>query len=104
MTAQLPLFDRAADRGTIDERFAQFDIDNPWVWRAFETRAFELIRAGRTHYSADGILHTVRFHHALTTKSDDGFKINNDFSSRYARKWARLHPEHAEFFHYRRIG
>lgn len=92
------------ERRSIDARFTEFDIENPWVWHAFETLTFQLIRAGRTHFSADAILHRVRFDYALHTQSDDSFKINNDYTSRYARKWAAAHPEHAEFFTYRRIA
>lgn len=91
---------------TIEERFCAFDDANPSVWKAFERHALALINAGRRHYSADGILHVIRFHVALATHNTDGdgFKLNNDYSSRYARKFATAHPEHAEFFEQRRLA
>jgi len=37
------------------------------------------------------------------TKSMDGYRLNNNFSSRYSRKWARKFPEHKDFFRQREL-
>ncbi len=99
---QLPLWGR--DRRSIAERFAQFHRQNPQVWSEFERLALMLISKGRSHYSADAILHVIRFNRALTTTANDnGFKINNDFTSRYARMFTDRHPQHADFFQVRKL-
>ncbi len=100
---QLSLLDRER---SIQERFRAFDEANPWVWEAYERHALELIAEGWKHYSSDHILHVVRYHHDRETRDTDGrgFKLNNDFTSRYARKFAAAHPEHAEFFEQRRLA
>jgi hypothetical protein len=96
------LYDLASEE-TIQERFLAFDRANPEVYAAFKDFSLRLLNAGRTHYSADGILHTVRFHTAVNGDRDGGFKIDNNFSSRYARKLAAEDTRFAEFFEFRKI-
>lgn len=76
----------AETRLGIDERFEIFDRANPLVWDWFRKFANELREMGRTRISADSILHRCRWEAISSTRSDDEFKINNDFTSRYARK------------------
>jgi len=45
----------------------------------------------------------VRWHMEIETRSDDGFKINNDFSSRYARRIMEQEPDLKGFFVTRRL-
>lgn len=88
---------------SIDERFAMFDAANPAVYAAFRRHAETLLNAGRKHYSSDAILHRVRWDFALQTTGEGGFKINDHFSSRYARKLAAEDPRFAEFFEFRTL-
>ena len=82
-------------------RFAMIDAANPQVWRLFERFTFELIRRGFRHYSADAVLHRVRWETATAIADQSTFKINNNWSAFYARKFRDLHPKHAEFFRLR---
>lgn len=94
------LFDDAG----IDARFAAFDAANPEVWKLFVQFADELRRAGRERYSADAILHRIRWHYAIRQDRPAGdFKINDHFSSRYARKLMQTDGAFAEFFELRRL-
>lgn len=77
---QLPLFG-----GTIQQRFEAHDRAHPEVYRLFRRFALELLATGRRHYSADAILQRVRWECAISTTAGD-FKVNDHFSSRYARK------------------
>lgn len=81
--------------------FAEVDAANPQVWRLFEQFAFQMIRRGFTHYSADAVLHRVRWETATPLEDQSGFKINNNWSCYYARKFIKLHPKHAQFFRLR---
>jgi len=105
MHKQMSLWDRR--QASIDQRFVDFDRSNPHVWTEFEAMALRLSRAGHKRYSADAILHVIRYDYDVRTlrasDSSDGFKINNDFSSRYARKFARQHPELSSFFEQRKL-
>lgn len=83
-------------------RFEQLLLDHPDLWRMFEAFTTELIERGVPHYSADAILHRVRFETAGRTPDDQEWRCNNDFTALLARRWAELHPHHAHFFRRRR--
>lgn len=80
--------------------FEHYDQKHPEVWLAFEEAAVRLIDRGVTHYGAKAIMEYIRYHTALTT-GDAFWKVNNNFTAGYARKFVERHPEHAEFFELR---
>jgi len=82
------------------DAFERFDADNPKVWELFVRFTKQLIARGFKHYSADAVLHRVRWETAVET-TGDAFKVNNNFVSGYARKFEREYPEHAGFFRMR---
>lgn len=75
----------------LEAAFAEFDAANPVIWDLFCHFARELIAAGHTHYSADAIVHRIRWHTNVETRSDDERKINDHHVTFYARKWLRTH-------------
>jgi hypothetical protein len=83
---------------TDERRFAEFDSAFPEVWELFKQFTFECIAEQLSRYSADAVLHRIRWE----TKSaiDDGsrFKINNNYSAMYSRKFREMYPEYAGFF------
>lgn len=85
----------------LEVAFVEFDKANPHVWYRFCEIAGEMIDAGRDHYSADAICHVIRYEHDRT-RSDDGFKLNNNHVALYARKWLNTHPSFPTFFRTRR--
>lgn len=91
------------DDNTIQARFEAFDQANPQVWDAFVRFAEELLRRGYDHYSSDAVMHRLRWHFNVETTRDGGFKLNDHFTSRYARKLARLDPRFESFFEFRRL-
>ena len=95
--SQLNLFE-------IDPKQAKLEayhLKNPEIWETFKELTFKLIKAGRTHFSADAILHTIRFNTALRGGID--FKINNNYSSMYSRLFTANFPEHKQFFEQRNL-
>ena len=88
---------------TKEERFDAFDAEHPEVYRLFCQLVGDLMAAGRTKYSADAILHRIRWEFDVNRKRDKTFKINDHFTSRYARKWQRDHLEHQGFFETREL-
>ena len=55
-------------------------------------------------YSADAILHRIRWHFTIERK-DRAFKCNNNWTAKLARWWMEKRPEHAGFFELReRVG
>lgn len=91
-----------AQRTRIEREFAEFDAANPEVWKLFVRFAFEVMQRGKRRYSADAILHRIRWFEEIETVGGRGFKVNDDFTAHYARKFIRTFPEHGDFFETRR--
>lgn len=84
-----------------DRRFAEFDALNPVVWALFQRFTNDLLAVGYRHGSADAVLHRVRWETAIGM-GDQGFKINNNFTPYYARKYHQKYPHREGFFRLRR--
>lgn len=84
------------------DAFERFDADNPKVWELFVRFTKQLIVRGFKHYSADAVLHRVRWETAVETHGDV-WKVNNNHTPYYARKFERAYPEHAGFFRKREL-
>lgn len=98
---QLGLFDTVKEPRLVRE-FRLFHADNPRVYELFCRFTQEVIEAGRTRYSADAILHRIRWHVDIEIRSGDGLKINDHFSAFYSRRWALDHPTQPDLFERRR--
>ena len=97
---QQTLFDQ---QSALEAACEEFLADNPRVWILFTRYAFQLIHAGHRHYSARAIVHRIRWHTDISTRSDDRFKINNNHSAYLARKFIQEYPKHKGFFHVREV-
>lgn len=79
-------------------QFEQFDAQYPQVWELFLRFTFQVIHVGYQHHSADAVLHRVRWETGVEIGPEHEYKINNNYSAFYARKFHRTYPEHAGFF------
>ena len=88
----------------IERAFQAFHADHPEVYREFCRLVQRLIDKGFRHYSAKAVIEAVRFHTDVNAGyAERGeFKINNNFTALYARKWQQDHPSQASFFATRR--
>ena len=86
---------------SIQQRFNEFHRDNPRVYALIVMYARQVKAAGRQHYSMDCIFHRVRWHVHIETRSDDDFKLNDHYTSRYARMVMENEPDLADFFELR---
>jgi len=77
-------------------RFAKYHQDNPQIYRAFNLFAWEAINKGRKYYGAKALMEVVRW--KTTVEGSGIFKINNNYTSRYARMWEANNPQHEGFF------
>lgn len=82
----------------IDARFLEFHHANPAVYSALVSLARQWKEAGHERCSMDMLVHIVRWQYGTSTQSDDGFKINDHYVSRYARLIAANEPALAEMF------
>lgn len=86
---------------TEERRFAEYDLAHPETWQWFVAFAREKIAEGYSHFSADAVLHRVRWETAASDWTDE-YKCNNNYSAYYARKFHAHYPEHDGFFRLRR--
>ncbi|MDQ2079516.1 hypothetical protein RA307_04920 [Xanthobacteraceae bacterium Astr-EGSB] len=63
----------------------------------FERLALDIAAAGYRRYSADAVLHRIRWHMQIEHR-DSSFKANNDWTASLARWFLARHPEHPRFF------
>lgn len=85
------------DGRTIQERFEEFHDQYPEVYRMFCDYAAKARAAGFTRFSSDMICHRIRWYRHVE-RGDRDFKINDHFTSRYARKLMEEDQTFAGFF------
>ena len=83
------------------ERFSVFHSENPGVYEEFKKLAFDMKYAGKKKYSAQALVYVLRWNKDVSTKGDV-FKINNDFTSIYARMMMSDYPVMEGFFSIRK--
>lgn len=88
---------------TITEQFNEFDRANPRVWLLFRKFAFEMIEAGRKKVSHKMIIERIRWESLINTEDNNApFKINNNYTSHYGRKFVRHFPQYTQMFNFRK--
>lgn len=92
----------AEEKPSLAEQFEAFDRSHPDVYALFTQFASELREAGRESYGAKSIMERIRWHYATSSRGET-FKINNNYTSRYARKLIHERPEFDGFFETRRL-
>jgi hypothetical protein len=83
-------------------QFEAFHAESPQVYEYFCKFAFEAIKSGFKSYSAKGIVERIRWHVEVETQAVEEFKINNNYTAYYARKFIEDHPDHEGFFSMRK--
>jgi hypothetical protein len=66
----------------------------------FESLALELLELGFKRYSADAILHRLRWHHHVEL-GDAAFKLNDHWTAPLARWFMKRNPNAGKFFEVR---
>lgn len=87
------------------EKFNEFHAAYPEVYENFKRFAFEKIAQGFKHYSAQSILERVRWETeagADLFTTGEPFKINNNYTAEYSRKFTADNPRFEGFFRQRR--
>ena len=87
----------------LDTAFATYHDANPHVFKLFRKYALEARSRGFRYYGAKAIMELVRWEISTTTKDVDGFKINNNYTSRYARLLEQVDPSFVGFFRKREL-
>jgi hypothetical protein len=74
---------------TIQERFAEFDRRNPFVYAALVKLTAEWLDAGNDSVSIGMLMEELRWRYGVQTRGEK-WRLNNSYRSRYAaRSWPR---------------
>ena len=88
---------------TLDQQFENYHNKNPKIYELFKRFAYEALMSGHHHFGAKAIMERVRWEVSVSTAGDP-FKINNNYTSRYARKLISDKPEFDGFFRTRQLS
>ncbi len=108
MTATVPTFSQLRlppDRdASIQERYEAFAAANPHVYRRLVQLARDLVARGHRKVGMKMLFEVLRWEHAMTTDDPTSdFKLNNDYTSRYARDIMDAEPDLDGVFEIRRL-
>ncbi len=111
--AQLDLFDGSAPEFQstspapslcIQHRFALFHLANPWVYDALVVLVRDLVASGHRKVGIKMCIEVLRWQwYRATDDPTSGWKLNNSYSSRYARLIADTCPDLAKVFEFREL-
>lgn len=89
---------------SIPEAFQDFHRDNPRVYELFRKFALWLIETkGKKKISSKLIINRIRWEIYLETKTEDKYRINDAFTSHYARLFILEFPKYSDRFELRRL-
>lgn len=84
-------------------RFSEFLRSNPHVYEALVEHALALKAAGVKHYSIKALFEVCRYNAYLTTNDPAScYKLNNSYTSLFARHLMKTQPELNGFFRLRK--
>jgi len=94
----IPMND-STSRNTIQERFQQFHTDNPWIFKKLLSMTTDLMRKGKSKCGIKMLWEVLRWEVEIGTITvGKDFKLNNNYTSRYARMISDHHPMYAKIF------
>ena len=76
--------------------FKQYHLDNPQVYVEFKRLAFQLINRGYVRLGAKQIFEVIRWQ--TMVYGNDQYKLNNNYTSDYARLFELDHQIYAGYF------
>jgi hypothetical protein len=88
---------------TFEERFREYDATNPTVYRLLVHFSRQLRDRGYHRAGIRNVWERMRWEMMLATSDPAGFKLNDHFTSRYARKIMAENPDLREFFRTREL-
>lgn len=88
------LAERLGRQLTPIEKFSIFHTQNPHVFAELERMAGEMAARGRKRIGVKLLVERLRYEHYMTTDDPNSeFKVNNSYTSFYARLLIDTHPE-----------
>ena len=69
----------------IQQRFLDYHSKNPHVYVTLRRLALEAVQRGQRHIGAKMLWEVMRWNLMMETSDPEGWKLNNNYCSRYAR-------------------
>lgn len=91
------------DETYLQMKFMEYHNDHPEVYELLKKYVLMAKAANRETYSINGLFERIRWHVNVDTRDEDGFKMNNNYRSRYARMLMKDNPEFVGFFEIREL-
>ena len=85
-------------RDEMAEQCMEFHLQQPEVWDLFVQFTQEMINKGFKHYSVKAIFERIRWEKDVGGDGVESFKLNNNYTALYARRFMKVYPEHDGFF------
>jgi hypothetical protein len=86
----------------IDQRFIEFNTENPHVYRELVTRARHVHGLGR-RCSIKHLFEILRYDHLVSIHGDGEFALSNSYTASYARLIMQREPDLVGFFEIRSL-
>lgn len=94
----------AAEGDTIQARFDSFHASNGWVADALEALVKDQLAHGRKRVGVKNLVEVIRWNYSRATSTQgSSFRLNNTYTSRYARLLIDRHPEWADVLETREL-
>lgn len=87
----------------LQEKFELWIEKHPEIWEMFVHHTQRMIAQGQKHSSADKVLHEIRDDIKVQKDKSDKYKVNNNYTAYFSRKYVKLYPEHDFFFERRAL-
>ena len=84
------------------EQVSAFHCKHPEVWDLFVKFSFEMIGKGYKNYSVKGVFERIRWEIDAGGDGVTTFKLNNNYTAFYARRFMRAYPQHDGFYRTRK--
>lgn len=81
--------------GRIEAAFRKFHTDNPHVADKLEKMAAEWFASGHDHVAIKMLWEALRWQEGIRVAAVDTFRLNNNYTARYARLLIERRPEWA---------
>lgn len=79
--------------------FQQYDQEHPEIYAVYKNVAEEFIKKGAIKMGSKRIIEEIRWHKLV--KTNEFFKVSNNYTAYYARKFVNDHPQYAGFFNFK---
>jgi hypothetical protein len=76
--------------------FVKYHEANPQIYNEFQKIAFEFINRGYKRIGAKMVCEIIRYQSMI--KGDGTYKVNNNFTADYARKFEKDFPQYVGIF------